>query len=76
MLRKCDYCNKEYQADERNLKRGWGLCCSKSRAANKREKTKPGYNPERVKNNNLRRVNWHEYSCEDEYSGYSHHGQD
>ena len=32
-LRKCRWCNKEYKADNRNLKRGWGLCCSKSCAA-------------------------------------------
>jgi hypothetical protein len=40
MKRKCDYCDKEYNADSRNLKRGWGLCCSKSCAAKKREKQK------------------------------------
>jgi hypothetical protein len=40
MKRKCDYCDKEYNADNRNLKRGWGLCCSKSCAAKKREKQK------------------------------------
>ena len=38
--RKCDFCNKEYMADTRNLKRGWGLCCSKSCAAKKREKNR------------------------------------
>lgn len=37
MKRKCDHCKKEYEADMRNLKRGWGLCCSKSCAAKKRE---------------------------------------
>ena len=36
--RKCDYCNTEYLADNRNLKRGFGLCCSKKCASNKREK--------------------------------------
>ena len=56
--RKCDYCGKEYMADNRNLKRGWGLCCSKRCAANKREKSKPNYNPERVRKNNERRNNW------------------
>ena len=56
--RKCDNCGKEYMADERNLKRGWGLCCSKSCAAQKREKSKPNYNPERVAANNIRRANW------------------
>jgi len=28
--RKCDFCGKIYKADNRNLKRGWGLTCSKS----------------------------------------------
>ena len=37
VIRKCDVCGKEYKADTRNLKRGWGLCCSKSCAAKKRE---------------------------------------
>lgn len=58
MKRKCDNCPKEYEADERNIKRGWGLCCSKSCAASKREKSKVGYNPERVAINNERRLNW------------------
>lgn len=56
--RECDNCGKEYKADNRNLKRGWGLCCSKSCAAKKREKSKPTYNAERVKRNNIRRENW------------------
>lgn len=56
--RKCDNCGREYNADTRNLKRGWGLCCSKSCAAEKREKSKPGYNPRRVALNNIRRENW------------------
>ena len=60
MKRKCDNCDKEYIADERNIKRGWGLCCSKSCAASKREKSKPGYNPIRVKANNIRRASWNE----------------
>lgn len=57
-LRKCDNCNKEYQADNRNLNRGWGLCCSKACAAKKREKSKPGYNPERVGTNNAKRAGY------------------
>ena len=56
MKRNCDNCAIEYIADMRNVKRGWGLCCSKSCAASKREKSKPGYNPERVKRNNARRL--------------------
>ncbi len=58
MVRNCDYCRKEYEADERNLKRGWGLCCSKPCAAHKREKLKPGYNQNRVERNNRRRTFW------------------
>lgn len=58
MERNCDYCGQPYTADPRNVKRGWGLCCSKSCAAHKREKAKPGYNPERVGRNNVRRENW------------------
>jgi len=56
MIRKCDNCGKLYDADSRNLKRGWGLCCSKSCAASKREKSKPGYNRETVTRNNIKRV--------------------
>lgn len=40
MKRRCDICNREYEADNRNIKRGWGLCCSKSCAAIKRERNK------------------------------------
>lgn len=58
MRRKCDNCKKEYDADPRNVKRGWGLCCSKSCAAQKREKSKPGYNPITVARNNEKRDNW------------------
>ena len=38
MKRNCDICGEPYEADERNLKRGWGLCCSKRCAAKKRER--------------------------------------
>lgn len=58
MKRKCDTCGREYEADVRNLRRGWGLCCSKSCAASKREKSRVGYDPERVKRNNVRRITW------------------
>lgn len=58
MRRNCDNCGKEYEADIRNVNRGWGLCCSKSCAAHKREKSKPGYNPKRVIVNNARRALW------------------
>jgi predicted RNA-binding Zn ribbon-like protein len=42
MKRICDNdnCVVIYTPDSRNLKRGWGLCCSKSCAAEKREKDK------------------------------------
>lgn len=56
MKRNCDNCKKEYEADERNIKRGWGLCCSKSCAASKREKSRPDYNPETVAANNHKRI--------------------
>lgn len=61
--RNCDNnsCKKEYEADENNLKRGWGLCCSKSCSAQKREKSKPNYNPKRVEANNIRRKEWKHY---------------
>ena len=68
--RKCDHCNAEYLADKRNLKRGWGLCCSKSCAAKKREMSKPGYDPERVTANNARRANWNKNSIK----GYTSEG--
>lgn len=51
--RSCDYCRKEYLADSRNLNRGWGLCCSKSCAAHKREKSRPDYDPAGVAKNNI-----------------------
>lgn len=60
MKRNCDHCGREYEADQRNVNRGWGLCCSKSCAASKREKSKTGYNTERVKRNNIRRATWNE----------------
>lgn len=50
--RNCDNCGNEYFADNRNLKRGWGLCCNKSCAAQKREKSRPDYDPETVARNN------------------------
>ena len=56
--RKCDNCGKTYNAETRDLKRGWGKCCSKKCAASLREKSKSNYNPERVKYNNIRRELW------------------
>lgn len=65
----------EYYADVRNLKRGWGLCCSKSCAAEKREKSKPGYNPKRVAINNVRRQFWTDYRETERYP-FSYDGAD
>ena len=42
MKRRCNWCGAYYIADNRNLKRGWGLCCSKSCAAKLRENAKTG----------------------------------
>jgi len=39
MKRSCDICDKQYQAKQADLKRGWGLCCSKRCAAVKRERS-------------------------------------
>lgn len=36
-IRNCDSCHRPYMADNRNLKRGWGLCCSKRCAGRVRE---------------------------------------
>lgn len=75
--RKCDNCGKEYMADERNLKRGWGLCCSKKCAAKKREKSRPYYDPATVRYNNLKRAGLlpREESYERKYP-YSYDGAD
>ena len=68
MKRKCDVCGKIYNADNRNLKRGWGLCCSKSCAAKKREMSKPGYNLVHVLANNLKRESiFNSYKYKDRY---------
>lgn len=61
--RKCDNCGAEYEAGTRNLRRGWGLCCCKSCAAQMREKRKPGYNAARVERNNIRRELWN-FHCD------------
>lgn len=65
MIRNCDFCGKRYKADDRNIKRGWGLCCSKSCAARKREQAKPGYDSKRVAENNLKREGYIDFF--DEY---------
>jgi len=51
-------CEKRYQAKTADLARGWGRCCCKGHAAKLREQSKPGYDPDRVKRNNIRRANW------------------
>lgn len=66
MIRNCDNCGKQYKADPRNLKRGWGKCCSKSCAAKKREKSRPDYDPLVVAQNNIRRERWNDHLT-DEY---------
>ena len=70
--RKCDNCSKEYMADNRNLKRDWGLCCSKKCAAKKREKSRPDYDPATVRYNNLKRAGLlpreENYECRYPYS--------
>lgn len=65
--RNCDNCGKEYNADTRNLRRGWGRCCCKSCAAKLREKKKPGYSPARVALNNVRREYWTDYPENERY---------
>ena len=74
--RKCNCCGKEYEADTRNLKRGWGLCCSKRCAAKQRERNKPGYNPNRVALNNIRREHWVDNYESREHYPYSYDGAD
>jgi hypothetical protein len=75
--RKCDNCGREYEADTRNLKRGWGLCCCKSCAAEKREKSKPGYDPKQVARNNIRRQCWTDLrEIETERYPFSYDGAD
>lgn len=39
MIRQCDNCGHSYNADMRNVNRGWGKCCSKSCAAKLKNKT-------------------------------------
>ena len=58
--RNCNFCKKEYMADNRNLKRGWGLACGKSCSAKLRERNKPGYNPVTVAKNNYKREHWND----------------
>ena len=57
MKKACDNCGKEFNAKSSDLKRGWGRCCSKVCAASIREKSKQGYDPEKVKKNNELREN-------------------
>ncbi len=40
VTRICKNCGQPFQADTRNIDRGWGLCCSKSCAAAYRQKPK------------------------------------
>lgn len=68
--RKCDNCGKIYLAENKNLKRGWGLTCSKSCASQKREKSKFGYNPKKVEMNNIRRTLWNQKRTNFTSEGY------
>lgn len=43
----CENCGRPFQADTRNIARGWGKCCSKSCAAALREKGKAEPKPEK-----------------------------
>ena len=70
MNRKCDNCKSEYSAKNADVMRGWGLCCSKSCAANKREKLKPGYNKKTVYSNNIRRANWNKDRDKDDWEDW------
>lgn len=56
--RSCDYCGKRYKVDKSNYDRGWDRACSKSHAAKLREQSKPGYDKDYVKFNNVRRATW------------------
>lgn len=38
ITKNCENCGRPFQADTRNLARGWGKCCSKSCAASLRQK--------------------------------------
>ena len=77
MKRNCNYCGRIYEADERNLKRGWGLHCSKSCAAKTREKK--DYNKA---SSNLHKRTLHFYKCISYYAErerrypYSYEGAD
>lgn len=73
-IRNCDNCAEEYHADNRNLKRGWGKCCSKSCAAQLREKSKPDYSSTRVLRNNIKRENWNKNEYGEKFQGYTSEG--
>lgn len=45
----CHQCGEEFTPDNRNVNRGWGLCCSKSCAATLRNKLSRMSNSELVK---------------------------
>jgi hypothetical protein len=59
MERECDNCGEIYNAKPADIKRGWGLTCSKKCAAEKREKSKPDYDKNKVRKNNIKRELWH-----------------
>lgn len=55
MERECDICENIYTAKTADINRGWGLTCSKSCAAKKREKNRENYDVLKVKTNNMKR---------------------
>lgn len=59
MERECDICKNIYTAKTADINRGWGLTCSKSCAAKKREKNRENYDVLKVKTNNMKRELWH-----------------
>ena len=49
---------KHIPAKTADINRGWGLTCSKSCAAKKREKNRENYDVLKVKTNNMKRELW------------------
>lgn len=58
MERECDVCGEKYNAKASDIKRGWGLTCSKSCAAKKRETSREDYDISKVRTNNMKRDLW------------------
>lgn len=56
MKRNCDICEKQYNVKPSDLKRGWGLCCSKKCSAIKREHAKGNFGIKNILENNRRQL--------------------